>query len=70
LEQKINQWGEEDPRIWEDFKKYIDPGTELDIYNTQFNQLLQQCDWKCNKEGTMQMYHRGLTAPLLRRMLE
>jgi hypothetical protein len=91
LDQKIVQWGEEDPRIWEDFKRDMDQafkdvhtkdnaitqlmelrmtGLELDVYNTQFNQLLRKCGWKHNEEGTMQMYCRGLTAPLLRRMLE
>jgi hypothetical protein len=45
-------------------------GDQLDVYNTTFNQLLQKCKWNCDEQGTMQLYCRGLSASLLRRMLD
>jgi hypothetical protein len=43
---------------------------QLNMYNTTFNQLLWKCGWNCDEQETMQLYHRGLTAGLLRRMLD
>jgi Retrotransposon gag protein len=40
-------------------------GTELDAYNVAFNQLIRQCGWRPDKEGTMSKYHHGLATPLL-----
>jgi hypothetical protein len=45
-------------------------GDQLNTYNTTFNQLLQKCGWNCDEQGTMQLYHRGLIASLLKRMLD
>jgi hypothetical protein len=45
-------------------------GDQLDTYNTTFNQLLQRCGWNHNEQGTMQLYWRGLTTGLLKRMLD
>jgi hypothetical protein len=45
-------------------------GDQLDVYNTTFNHLLQKCGWNRNKQGTMQLYQRGLIVSLLRRMLD
>jgi predicted oxidoreductase len=44
-------------------------GTELDAYNVTFNQLIRQCGWKPDEEGTMLKYRHGLAAPLLRDIL-
>jgi Retrotransposon gag protein/Zinc knuckle len=44
-------------------------GTELDAYNVTFNQLVRQCGWKPDEEGTMSKYRHGLAAPLLRDIL-
>jgi Retrotransposon gag protein len=44
-------------------------GTELDTYNVTFNQLICQCGWKLDEEGTMSKYRHGLSAPLLRDIL-
>jgi hypothetical protein len=40
-------------------------GTELDAYNIAFNQLICQCRWMPDEEGTMSTYHHGLSASLL-----
>jgi Retrotransposon gag protein len=40
-------------------------GTELDAYNVTFNQLIHQCGWRPDEEGTMSKYRHGLSAPLL-----
>jgi hypothetical protein len=45
-------------------------GDQLDEYNTKFNQLLRQCGWNRDEQGTMQLYRRGLTTGLLKRMLD
>jgi Retrotransposon gag protein len=39
--------------------------TELDTYNVMFNQLIRQCRWRPDEEGTMSTYRHGLSAPLL-----
>jgi hypothetical protein len=44
-------------------------GTELDAYNITFNQLIHQCGWKPDEEGTMSKYRHGLAAPLLQDIL-
>jgi hypothetical protein len=44
-------------------------GTELDAYNITFNQLIWQCGWKPDEEGTMSKYRHRLSAPLLRDIL-
>jgi Retrotransposon gag protein/Zinc knuckle len=44
-------------------------GTELDVYNVMFNQLIRQCGWRPDEEGTMSKYCHGLSAPLLHDML-
>jgi Retrotransposon gag protein/Zinc knuckle len=44
-------------------------GTELDKYNVTFNQLIHQCGWKADEEGTMSTYRHGLAAPLLKDIL-
>jgi hypothetical protein len=44
-------------------------GDQLNTYNTTFNQLLRKCKWNRDEQGTMQLYHRGLIASLLKRML-
>jgi Zinc knuckle len=43
--------------------------TELDMYNVTFNQLICQCGWRPDEEGTMSKYHHGLSAPLLHDIL-
>jgi Zinc knuckle/Retrotransposon gag protein len=43
--------------------------TELDTYNVAFNQLIRQCGWRPDEEGTMFKYHHGLSTPLLRDIL-
>jgi Retrotransposon gag protein len=40
-------------------------GTNLDAYNITFNQLIRQCGWKPDEEGTMSTYRYGLSASLL-----
>jgi hypothetical protein len=45
-------------------------GDQLDEYTTKFNQLLQRCGWNHDEQGTMQLYRRGLTTGLLKRMLD
>jgi Retrotransposon gag protein/Zinc knuckle len=44
-------------------------GTELDAYNVTFNQLIHQCGWKPDEEGTMSKYRHGLSAALLHDIL-
>jgi hypothetical protein len=45
-------------------------GDQLDTYNTSFNQLLRRCGWNRDEQDTMQLYQRGLTTGLLKRMLD
>jgi hypothetical protein len=45
-------------------------GDELDAYNTMFNHLLHKSGWSCDEQGTMQLYHQGLIASLLKKMLD
>jgi hypothetical protein len=44
-------------------------GTKLDAYNVTFNQLIRQCGWMPDEEGTMSTYCHGLSPSLLHDIL-